>query len=352
MSTYAVFHELTVEGIERLTEDSVVVTFTVPDELRDDYVFTQGQHLTLRWPPNGEARRNYSICSPVGGPLRIGVKRIPDGEFSTYALESMRVGDVLQVMTPSGRFTTELDPANHKHYAMIAAGSGVTPVLSIMSTILAVEPDSRVTLLYGNRTQRTIMFLEELEDLKNRHPARLQLMHFLSREAQEVELFSGRLDNDRIERVLVTLLPVETVDEWFLCGPFELVTGGREVLLEAGVDASHIHLELFHSKAIARRREESPDAVGAKVTVTLDGRASVLDVPRDQNILDAMLKVRADAPYACKGGVCGTCRARLVGGKVEMDANFALEPDELARGYVLTCQSYPATDEVTVDYDG
>lgn len=346
---HAVFHELAVAGIERLTDDSVAVTFAVPDGLAADYAFTQGQHLTLRW---GDARRNYSICSPVGGPLRIGVKRIPDGEFSSYALETMKPGDVLEVMTPSGRFTTELDPANAKHYAMIAAGSGITPVLSIVSTILATEPQSRVTLLYGNRTTRTVMFLEELEDLKNRYPARLQLMHFLSREAQEVELFSGRLDNDRIKRVIDVLLPVATVDEWFLCGPFEMVTGGREVLLEAGVEAGHVHMELFHSKAIARKREEAPDAVGSKVTVTLDGRASVLDVPRNENILDAMLKVRADAPYACKGGVCGTCRARLVGGKVEMDTNFALEPDELARGYVLTCQSYPATDEVTVDYDG
>ena len=351
--THAVFHELVVSGIERLTDDSVAVTFAVPDELTDDYAFGQGQHLTLKWgPAEDQVRRNYSICSPVGGPLRIGVKKIPDGAFSSYALETMKPGDVLDVMTPTGRFTTELDPAHAKHYALIAAGSGITPVLSIVSTILATEPESRVTLLYGNRTSRTVMFLEELEDLKNRYPARFQLVHFLSREALDVELFSGRLDHDRIKRVIDVLLPVDTVDEWFLCGPFEMVSGGREVLLEAGVDAAHVHLELFHAEALARKREEVPDAVGAKVTATLDGRASILDVPGNENILDAMLKVRADAPYACKGGVCGTCRARLTAGEVEMDSNFALEPDELARGYVLTCQSYPKTDEVTVDYDG
>jgi len=347
--THAVFHDLRVADIERLTDDSVAVTFDVPDDLRPDYAFAQGQHLTLKW---GEARRNYSICSPVGGPLRIGVKRIPDGAFSSYALETMKPGDLLEVMTPTGRFTTAMNPANAKHYAMIAAGSGITPILSIVATILAAEPESRVTLLYGNRTSRTVMFLEELEDLKNQHPARLQMLHFLSRETQEVELFSGRLDDDRIKRVIELLLPVDTVDEWFLCGPFEMVTGGREVLLAAGVDSAHVHLELFHAEALARRREETEGARGAKVTATLDGRASVLDVAPDENILDAMLKVRADAPYACKGGVCGTCRARLLGGAVEMASNFALEPDELERGYVLTCQSYPTTDEVTVDYDG
>jgi len=349
--SHATFHDLRVGHIERLTDDSVSVTFEVPDELVADYAFTQGQHLAVRWGAD-DARRNYSICSPVGGPLRIGVKRIPDGTFSAYALETMKVGDTLEVMTPAGRFTTALNPAHDKHYALIAAGSGITPIISIVSTILATEPESQVTLLYGNRTTRTVMFLEELEDLKNRYPERFQLMHFLSREQQEVELFNGRLDDDRIKRVLEVLLPAATVDEWFLCGPYELVTGGREVLVETGVDPNHIHLELFHAEAIKRRREEAGAAVGAKVTATLDGRESVLDVAADEPILDAMLKVRADAPYACKGGVCGTCRARVLAGSVEMASNFALEPDELERGYVLTCQSYPTTDEVVVDYDG
>ncbi|CUR57572.1 Phenylacetate-CoA oxygenase/reductase, PaaK subunit [metagenome] len=345
--SHAVFHELIVAAVEPLTEDSVLVTFEVPAELSDDYAFTQGQHVAIRW--HG-ARRNYSICSPVGGPLRIGVKHIPDGEFSAYALERMRPGAALEVMTPSGHFTTELDPRHSKGYAMIAAGSGITPILSNLATILAVEPGSTITLLYGNRTMRSVMFLRELEDLQRQHPDRLRILHFLTREAGQSELFSGRLDDDRIGRVIAAGMLGE-IDEWFLCGPFEMVTGGREVLLASGVDAAHVHVELFHATALARPPEVTA-GVRAKVTATLDGRASDLEVGHDQSILDAMLEARADAPYACKGGMCGTCRARLLSGEVEMATNFALEPDDLARGYVLTCQSYPTTDEVVVDYDG
>ncbi len=344
--SHAVFHELTVAAVEPLTEDSVLVTFEVPEALSDDYAFTQGQHVAIRW--HG-ARRNYSICSPVGGPLRIGVKHIPDGEFSAYALDRMRRGAVLEVMTPSGHFTTELDPAHGKHYAMIAAGSGITPILSNLATILDVEPLSTVTLLYGNRTMRSAMFLRELEDLQRQHPDRLRLLHFLTREPGVSQLLSGRLDEGRLRRVLAGGLLGE-VDEWFLCGPFEMVTGGRDVLLGAGVEPAHVHLELFHARALARVPEPTP-GVRARVTATLDGRASELEVGHDQSILDAMLEARGDAPYACKGGMCGTCRARLLRGEVEMATNFALEPDDLARGYVLTCQSYPSTDEVVVDYD-
>ena len=346
--SHAVFQVLRVAAVEPLTEDSVLVTFEVPAALADDYAFTQGQHVAIRW---RGTRRNYSICSPVGGPLRIGVKHIPDGEFSAYALDDMRPGDLLEVMTPSGRFTTELDPTLERHYAMIAAGSGITPILSNLGTILAVEPRSRVTLLYGNRTLASVMFRDELDELRRRHPERLRVLHFLTREPGASELLSGRLDAERIRRVLAEEV-LGSVDQWFLCGPFDMVSGGREVLLESGVDPAEVHVELFHSTALARQRADTQDAPPARVTLTLDGRCDVLDVARDQSVLDAVLAVRSDAPYACKGGVCGTCRARLLTGKVEMDTNFALESDQVSRGYVLTCQSYPATDELSLDYDG
>ncbi|MGD9958250.1 2Fe-2S iron-sulfur cluster-binding protein [Nocardioides sp.] len=345
--SHAVFHALTVAAVEPLTEDSVLVTFEVPDELRADYAFTQGQHVAIRW--HG-ARRNYSICSPVGGPLRIGVKSIPDGEFSAYALERMRPGAVLEVMTPSGRFTTDLDPQHATSYAMIAAGSGITPIYSILATILDVEPGSRVTLLYGNRTLGSAMLLAELEALQHQHPDRLRISHFLSREPRLPELYAGRLDDARIRRVVVEEGLVGSIEEWFLCGPFEMVTGGRQVLIEEGVSSEHVHVELFHAQALARAPEVTA-GVGSKVTATLDGRASQLDVSRDQSVLDAMLKVRADAPYACKGGMCGTCRAKVLSGRVEMATNFALEPHQLAEGYVLTCQAHPTTDGVVLDYD-
>lgn len=353
---HAVFHTLTVGELERLTDDSVAITFDVPDDLRDEYRFTQGQHLTIRCDLGGEGvRRNYSICAPApSGVLRIGVKRIPGGAFSGYAMERLAPGDRLDVMTPSGRFFTEVDPGNAKHYAAIAAGSGITPILSIISTVLEVEPRSTVSLLYGNRTSRTVMFVEEVEDLKNRFPERFQLLHFLSREAGEVELFNGRLDSRRLQAVLETLLPVDVVDEWFLCGPFEMVTGARDTLVAAGADPEHVHLELFHTGALPRRSiDDGAEVSGtAQVTATLDGRATALAVSRGtQTILDAVLTARPDAPFACKGGVCGTCRAKVMSGTVEMYQNYALEPAEVERGYVLTCQSYPTSDNVTVDYD-
>jgi ring-1,2-phenylacetyl-CoA epoxidase subunit PaaE len=353
---HAVFHPLRVAAVERLTEDAVAVTFDVPEHLREDFRFNPGQHLSVKAPGIGDdVRRNYSICaSATGGPLRIGVKRIPDGAFSAFVAERLKPGDVLDVMTPTGTFSIRLDPTQAKRYVAVAAGSGITPVLSILATALEVEPDSTAALVYVNRRTSTIMFLEELEDLKNRFPARFQLIHVLGHEMTEVEMLSGRLDVDRFDRILDTILPVDDVDDWFLCGPLAMTDTVRGVLTGRGVPTDHVHRELFHVGAPPRRRSVHADlpATGAAVTVILDGRSIDLTVPSDgDSILDATLQVRSDAPFACKNAVCGTCRARVTEGRVEMDANYALEPEELARGFILTCQAHPVTDRVVVDFD-
>ena len=348
------FTTLTVGSVEQLTSDSVAVTFDLPAELAPTFAFRPGQHLTLRRViGDQDLRRTYSVCSSAaGGPLRVAVKRLEGGAFSTWATGELRAGDELEVLPPAGRFGPVLDPSRTLRYGLVAAGSGITPVLSIAASVLDVEPASEVVLLYGNRTQRDVMFLEELADLKDRWGARLQVVHVLSREEQGSELLSGRLDRERLQRLLSSLVPVDTVDEWYLCGPFGMVTEGREVLLEAGADPSRVHVELFHAEAPPPRvRTAGPVGDAATVTVVLHGRSSTLAVERDgDSVLDAVLAVRPDAPYACKGGVCGTCRARVVSGAVEMDVNYALEPDELAAGVVLTCQSHPTTDEVRLEF--
>jgi ring-1,2-phenylacetyl-CoA epoxidase subunit PaaE len=347
-----------VRQVEPLTDDAVALTFEVPEELREDYRFVQGQHLTLRTKLAGDdVRRNYSICAPVSsGRLRIAVKRLAGGAFSAYALGRLQVSDVVEVMTPTGGFFTPLDPANAKHYCALVAGSGITPLMSIIPTTLETEPASRFTLFYANRTSKSVMFLEELEDLKDRYPERFHLVHLLTREPQEVELFSGRLDGARLRRLAATILPVVTVDEWFLCGPYEMVLELRRTLLDLGVGRRQVHAELFHVGAtppVARPAEADGVKRGdAEVTVTLDGRQSSFRLDRDgPSVLEGVLKVRSDAPFACRGGVCGTCRARVLNGAVRMDQNWALEPEEVEQGYVLTCQSHPTADRLVLDYD-
>jgi ring-1,2-phenylacetyl-CoA epoxidase subunit PaaE len=354
-----VFHELRVAAVDRLTDDAVAVTFEVPDELREAFAFQAGQHLTVRRLVDGvDVRRSYSICSTPAelvrtGRLRIGVKQVSGGAFSTYA-QSLDEGDAVDVLPPLGHFTTAFDPARQRHYAALAAGSGITPVLSLVATALATEPESRFTLVYGNRYARSVMFAEELADLKDRYPTRLHVVHVLSREPQDAELLSGRIDADRLERLLNSLVPADSVDEWFLCGPYGMVIDAKAVLGGRGVPDNRIHTELFHVEdAPVERRapEAAADQKDAEVTILLDGRASTFAMRRDERVLDAALRVRGELPYACKGGVCSTCRAKLVEGEVTMARNFALEPDELAAGYVLTCQSSPVTDHLKVDYD-
>ena len=356
-----VFHSLPVDLLDRLTDDAIAITFAVPAQLRAAYAFRAGQHLTVRRlePTSGEdVRRSYSICSTPNdltehGRLRIGVKEIPGGAFSRFAATELRVGDAIEVMPPLGHFGTDFDPARERHYAAVAAGSGITPVLALVATALAVEPASTFTLMYGNRYSRSVMFAEELADLKDRYPARLHLIHVLSREPGESPLLSGRIDADRLSRLLETLVPAARIDEWFLCGPYGLVTDARQVLAGRGVPDDAVHSELFHvdEAPAPPQRAEEPDRGGTEVTIILDGRASTFSMGRDERVLDAALRVRGELPYACKGGVCSTCRARVVEGEVTMARNYALEPDELAAGYVLTCQSSPITDRLVIDYD-
>jgi ring-1,2-phenylacetyl-CoA epoxidase subunit PaaE len=349
------FHSLRVAAIDELTDDAVALTFEVPPSLADEFRFVHGQHLSIR--SGDDVRRSYSICTaPSSGVLRIGVKRLPGGAFSEGVVSGLTVGESLEVMTPAGRFTSQLDPTARRTYVAIAAGSGITPVLSILSAILEGEPGSRALLVYANRTHRSVMFLDEVHDLKDRYPARFQVVHVLSRETQDVELFSGRLDGERLSGILESLMPPLEVDQWFLCGPQQMVTELRTALSDLGVDASHVHTELFHADPVPRAPVEAlvgaPEGA-AHVTIRLDGRSSSFDLrPDAEPVLDAAMSVRSDLPFACKGGVCGTCRARLVEGTVAMDANYALEPDEIERGYVLTCQSHPTSEEVVLDFDG
>jgi ring-1,2-phenylacetyl-CoA epoxidase subunit PaaE len=357
---HSVFHPLRVADIERLTDDAVAITFDIPPELREEFRFQAGQHVSIRSPVAGdEVRRNYSICAPATGReqrLRIGVKRIPGGVFSSYAAERLRPGDTLDIMTPTGSFSTALHVGQRKRYGAIAAGSGITPVLSILSTALEVEPDSSAVLIYVNRSTLNIMFLEDLEDLKNRYPDRFQLIHVLDEEPLDVEILSGRLDADRLGRILDHLVRPDDVDDWFLCGPLPMTDVAREVLLAHGAGDQHIHRELFFvgppPAASSRAPASAEPATGAEVTVMLDGRSQTFVLPEDgASILDATLRYRADAPFACKNGVCGTCRAKVVEGEVRMDASYALEPADIAAGYALACQSHPASDRVVLDFD-
>lgn len=348
--TRSTFHALTVAAVERLTDDAVAVTFDVPADLADAYRFTPGQHLTIRSAHGGPgSRRSYSIAAPVGGPLRIGVKHLPGGAFSTYATQDLKVGDVLDVMTPAGTFGTPAGATGGRHVVALAAGSGITPVLSIVATLLEREPDSTVTVLYGSRSSENVMFAEDLEDLKNRHPARLALFHFLSREPQVIPLREGRLDAGKLRVLLGTVAPLDAED-WYLCGPGEAVQEWLAELTAVGVPSERVHRELFHAGPVIHAPRAQARAAGA-LEFTLDGRTSRTDFQSGDTVLDAVLRVRPDAPFACRGGVCGTCRAGLLGGEVAMDANYALEGDELDRGFVLTCQARPTTDAVTVDFD-
>ncbi|MFG2861404.1 1,2-phenylacetyl-CoA epoxidase subunit PaaE [Streptomyces sioyaensis] len=345
------FHPLQVREIERLTDDAVAVTFTVPPELRTTFRHTPGQHIALRRLVDGqEIRRTYSICTPATDEpvLRVGIRLVEDGAFSTYALKELAVGDTVEVMAPAGRFTLDPRPG---HFVGIVGGSGITPVLSIAATLLAQQPDAHFCLIRSDRTAASTMFLEEVADLKDRYPQRFQLIHTLSREEQQAGLPSGRLDEPRLRSLLPALLTIDSVDGWYLCGPYGLVQGAERALRGLGVPRTRIHEEIFHVDNGAAVPPAVATPAHSTVTATLDGRSGTWPVHDSESLLEAVLRNRADAPYACKGGVCGTCRAFLVKGEVRMDRNFALESDEVDAGYVLACQSHPVTERVELDFD-
>ncbi|WP_170231755.1 1,2-phenylacetyl-CoA epoxidase subunit PaaE [Pseudonocardia kunmingensis] len=347
------FHRLRVAAVERLCDDAVAVTFDVPDDLRELYAFRPGQYLTLRqWTGEGEERRSYSICAPAGAAPRVGVRRVDTGLFSEWLVDRLAAGDEVEVGPPAGSFTPEL--AASTHHGLIAAGSGITPVLSIAASLLSAHDDTRVTLLYGNRRTDTVMFTEEIADLKNAYGPRLHLLHVLSREPTEAEIFNGRLDADRMRTLLGALVDVDGVDDWWLCGPLGMTEDAVAVLTDLGVERRRIHRELFYvdePPPELHRVEEEPTGEGSEVTIVLNGRTTALTLPRGTPVLDSAQKVRGDLPFACKGGVCGTCRAKVTDGEVAMRRNFALEDDEVAAGFVLTCQSLPVSDALTVDFD-
>jgi ring-1,2-phenylacetyl-CoA epoxidase subunit PaaE len=346
------FHPLTVAAVDRICADAVAVTFAVPPPLLPAYAFGAGQSLTLRRLVDGvEHRRSYSICAPTGSAPRIGVREIPGGLFSSWLVHDVRPGMSIDVGTPTGRWRA--DPTRGERHLGIVAGSGITPVLSVAATVLA-DPRAAMSLLYGNRTSRTVMFAEELADLKNRYPDRLQLVHVLSREPRDVELLSGRLDAGRLRRLLTDVVPVEVFDHVWLCGPWPMVQDARSVLTALGVPPDRVHVELFHVDAPPPRPRRADAAVtGAttRLTTVLQGRRTTSTVARDATLLASARAARGDVPFACTGGVCGTCRALVSDGEVDLRRNYALEPAELDAGFVLTCQSFPLSDQVTLDYD-
>ncbi|MBP0622945.1 1,2-phenylacetyl-CoA epoxidase subunit PaaE [Cupriavidus consociatus] len=356
------FHPLRVAQVRPETADTISIAFEVPETLRDAYRFTQGQFLTLKAPVDGkDLRRSYSICSAVQdydaqGELRVAVKLVEDGLFSSHLHDTIAPGQVIDVMTPDGRFHVPLDPAAARHYVAFAAGSGITPVLSLIRTTLQAEPRSRFTLVYGNRNVDSIIFSETLEDLKNQYLSRFTLYHVLSRQPQEVDLLHGRLDHDRVTAFLQTLIPVDDIDAAFVCGPASMIDEVEAALRDAGMDPHRIHAERF-GVPLAQARPKLPhthaDQAGtAELVVVLDGKQHSMRLPlEDANVLDTALAAGLDLPYACKGGVCCTCRAKVLEGQVEMEKNYTLEPWEMEKGFVLTCQARALTPRVVVSYD-
>jgi ring-1,2-phenylacetyl-CoA epoxidase subunit PaaE len=361
------FRTLTIEDVRRETAECVSVAFTIPASYREEFRFVQGQNITLRMKMGGEeVRRSYSICSsPLESELRIAIKKVPGGVFSTWANEQLAPGHQIEVLPPSGRFNTELRPGNRKHYLALAAGSGITPILSHLKTTLRVEPESHFTLVYGNRNRLSIVFREELEALKNRYIDRFSLYHILSREEMDIPLYQGRIDVAKCAELCSRLIDLRSVDEVFLCGPEQMIFSVKDWLEGQGMERKKIHFELFHTldggapsnpstprPVMTETHKASQQARVSQVTIWLDGMSHFFDLPFDgSSVLEAALRQGVDLPFACKGGVCSTCRAKLIEGKVEMAQNYALEADELAAGFVLTCQSHPRSEKLVIDFD-
>ncbi|MGZ3183661.1 MAG: 1,2-phenylacetyl-CoA epoxidase subunit PaaE [Telluria sp.] len=352
------FYPLTVAQVRNETRDTIAVTFAVPPELQDQFRYQQGQHLTLRALIGDEdTRRSYSICSAVqDNLLRVAIKRTPGGLFSSWANENLKPGHTLEVMPPMGHFNVPLDAGQARHYAAFAAGSGITPILSIIKTTLLTEPQSRFTLFYGNRASSTVIFKEELTDLKDMFLERLNIVYVMSREQQDIELFNGRITKEKVQQFLQHWIRIEDIDVAFICGPEDMMLGVSAALQEAGMPKSNIKVELFAAsipKHQHKPRQLDPqEKHDTEVTVIIDGYASSFTMEKDkESILDAGLRAGLDMRYSCKGGVCSTCRCKVVEGTVDMDVNYALEDYEVARGFVLSCQSFPISDKVVVDFD-
>ncbi|MEO7564098.1 MAG: 1,2-phenylacetyl-CoA epoxidase subunit PaaE [Sphingomicrobium sp.] len=353
------FHALEISDIVPETDDAVSIRFHVPPELVGSFKFKAGQHLTLKADIGGaEVRRNYSLCTdPADNDLMVTVKRIAGGVFSNWAADNLKAGDSIEVMTPHGSFTMPAGEAGARHYAGFAGGSGITPVISLIRTTLAADTDSRFTLFYGNRDSTSVIFLDALADLKDRFMGRFELYHFLSDEEQDIDLFNGMLDHATCSAAIEQLVsdPVE-IAHWFICGPGPMMDAAEEALLERGVDKARVHIERFtagrpSAAVTAALSQAQAEAAGLNVAVTLDGRTRRIDF-NGENILDSALEAGLSAPFACKAGVCATCRAKVLSGKVEMAVHYGLSDEEVAAGYVLTCQSVPVGDGVAVDYDG
>jgi ring-1,2-phenylacetyl-CoA epoxidase subunit PaaE len=352
------FYPLSVARVNNETRDCIAVTFAVPPELEESFKYQQGQHLTLRTHINSEdVRRSYSICSAVqDGALRVAIKRTPGGAFSTWANDTLKPGTVIEVMPPMGHFNVPLDAANRKNYMAFAAGSGITPILSIIKTTLLTEPNSHFTLFYGNRASSSVIFKNELADLKDIYTERLNIAYVMSREQQDIELFNGRITKEKAQQFLQHWVHVEDYDTAFICGPEDMMHGVSDALQEAGMPKANIKIELFAAsipKHQHKPRAQVDAAVGlTEVTVVMDGNRSTFTMERDkESVLDAGLRAGIDMRYSCKGGVCSTCRCKVLDGKVDMDVNYALEDYEIARGFVLSCQSFPASEKLVVDFD-
>ncbi len=353
------FHKITVSDVTKETSDCAVLTFDVPENLKEEFAFKQGQHLTLRAMINDEdVRRSYSLCSsPLEGKWKVAVKRIPGGRFSTFANTALKAGDTLDLMAPTGHFFVECEAASAKNYVAFAAGSGITPILSIIKTHLAVEPDSTFTLFYLNRTVKSIIFKEEIEALRNTYFGRFQVFYLLTKEQRDIPLLNGRFTSEKLQEITEKLIDVEATDECFICGPEQMIFLIRDEMVGAGMPEENVHFELFGTgnseedqEHIAEVLEHQADHTD--VMIIDGGKEFHFEMEEDHdNILDAALAAGADLPFACKGGVCSTCKCQIKEGTVEMKINYALEKDEVENGFVLSCQAVPTSEKVVVDFD-
>lgn len=354
------FYPVQIKEMEKTTPDCTVLSFELKEEWRPDFEFKQGQHVTLKANINGqEVRRSYSLCSsPLDKEWKVAIKKVPEGSFSTFVNEKLQVGDTIEVMPPNGRFFVEINPDLSRHFVAFAAGSGITPILSIIKTHLQREPKTSFQLFYVNRATSTIILKEEIEALKNQYLDRFEVFHFLTQEERNLPLFNGRIDSEKLALIFRTLIDQEATDDFFICGPAKMIFSIKDFLIARGVNPKHIHFELFNTDGLKvnsprKKRSMPTDGTFSTIVIIEGGKKISLKMPKGSGtILDAALQKNADLPFACKGGVCCTCKTKLLEGEVDMEVNYALEQEQLDAGYILSCQSVPLSDRVVVDFDG